>query len=449
MIQEYFKMPEDISKIRFRAIIGSPLFVTFIFLFGVFYLATPYRLDWSTDIYSTVFSEEGGKGFDLMGKVEEGSLGRRLALLALAMFGIDTILRKRTMNLRPYGPLFHFSFFYIILATASIAWADEFALTLRKISILWFLGMGAVAVCARLDLKQIITLVMGITGLTLLISVFAEIYLGAMRPFDGTYRFTGVMNPVAQGWNCGLFVLSSLCLSGLRKKWVYYALTCLGLIFMLLTKSRMPFVSTMMASALLFGMVVSIKPKTKLLIASWIVIFCCLAFFFTENNYISHPKKLMQMGRTGDGSADISTLTGRTELWKHLLALSAERLIFGYGYNTFQTPAIINQLGVVMDWMPSNSHSGYIQNLLGLGIAGLTLFLAILLAGFLTAFKRSTTGKEYAFVAAFFLWMFLNLLLESTILSEPVFPAFLFYLLIFHLSVVTPFKKHDVMDKKI
>ena len=67
------------------------------------------------------------------------------------------------------------------------------------------------------------------------------------------------------------------------------------------------------------------------------------------------------------------SLTGRTELWDYVLDLIREKPFLGWGYMALWTPDnpnvtyIVNQIG----WSAPNSHNGYLELALSLGLAGL------------------------------------------------------------------------------
>jgi exopolysaccharide production protein ExoQ len=74
------------------------------------------------------------------------------------------------------------------------------------------------------------------------------------------------------------------------------------------------------------------------------------------------------------------TLTGRTELWDFIDGFIAQRPITGYGYAAFfEVASVAEQISARIGWGAPNSHNGYREILLGLGLVGLVLALGILL----------------------------------------------------------------------
>lgn len=87
------------------------------------------------------------------------------------------------------------------------------------------------------------------------------------------------------------------------------------------------------------------------------------------------------------------TFTGRTELWAYVWEMIKQRWLFGYGYEAFwEVEAYARYAADSLRWDAPNSHNGILDTFLGLGIIGLSLFLAILTTTYYriaTALKRS------------------------------------------------------------
>ena len=92
-----------------------------------------------------------------------------------------------------------------------------------------------------------------------------------------------------------------------------------------------------------------------------------------------------ELSRTGDIS-EISTLTGRTELWGYIWTKISERPLLGWGYNG--TEAMISREWA-SDYAGSgvNAHNMILQSLLSVGFLG-TLPVLALLGVLITRFVR-------------------------------------------------------------
>jgi exopolysaccharide production protein ExoQ len=72
-----------------------------------------------------------------------------------------------------------------------------------------------------------------------------------------------------------------------------------------------------------------------------------------------------------------TTLTGRGDMWPYIFDMIWKHPLFGYGYGAFwsgpDTPSFY--IWQVTGWKPPNSHNGFLDMLLHLGLFGLCLFI--------------------------------------------------------------------------
>ena len=88
------------------------------------------------------------------------------------------------------------------------------------------------------------------------------------------------------------------------------------------------------------------------------------------------------------------TLTGRTFLWKDLLAFRTNPLI-GVGYGSFW---LGDRLAILWDkypWLPNESHNGYLNVYLELGFVGLCLLVGIVYCAYQNIKKELTYNFDY------------------------------------------------------
>jgi len=118
-------------------------------------------------------------------------------------------------------------------------------------------------------------------------------------------------------------------------------------------------------------------------------------------------KFLFQMvSRSGD-AGEITSFTGRTEIWNAVLQLSAAEPWMGYGYasSVFVLPQHASQIG----FATSHAHNLILQLLLTTGVIGVVLFLlAIVCVGLRAAMQRDRT------VFAMLLFVIFNGITESS-----------------------------------
>ena len=88
------------------------------------------------------------------------------------------------------------------------------------------------------------------------------------------------------------------------------------------------------------------------------------------------------------------TLTGRTELWKDLFSIDINPFI-GTGYESFW---LGNRLEILWEnywWRPNQSHNGYLETYLNLGVIGLFLFIGLIVASYRKIREMLFSDFEY------------------------------------------------------
>jgi len=90
----------------------------------------------------------------------------------------------------------------------------------------------------------------------------------------------------------------------------------------------------------------------------------------------------------GTGGTDTETLTGRLPLWDELWRYVERAPWLGYGFGAFWNPTFLLQIWAVIDWHPPVGHNGFLDEVLGTGVIGLTLLLSAWLFGAIVAWRR-------------------------------------------------------------
>jgi len=141
------------------------------------------------------------------------------------------------------------------------------------------------------------------------------------------------------------------------------------------------------------------------------------------------------LGRSEEG---IGTLTGRVALWAECLEYVWRRPLLGYGFSSFWTPNMIEEVSFSQGWGISSSHSVYLEYALSLGLAGLTLFLAFMWASVAKSSKLlKQTGKAgYAFVFGLLILSLTHGVLTLATIN-PAFPMFLIMVCLAEIGFVT------------
>jgi exopolysaccharide production protein ExoQ len=371
-------------------------------------------------------------------RISRGSIERRFGLFLLAVFGIFTFLKTRKTQIRIHGILGFLMLFYIVWAIFSVTWSDDVDLTIRRVGILAFLTIGAIALAVKLSPRQIIFLTVFISAITLIVSIIAEILLGTFSPFSSSWRFAGVLHPYGQARNCGLLAIASISLytSRVRGRIIYLFISTLALLFLILTKSRVPFASALIS--LFSCLILASQKRFKLIITCMIfVIFTSSLAYLTFDKQINTLwGQLATFGRGDEGKESVSDFTGRKEIWQTIFRYGSKRPILGYGYNAYFTPKYLRRMSQEIGYVPSNVHNGYLETFFGLGLVGLVALISILLLSIITTIKISFKSMDYTFTCATLIWLCSLLTFESITLSRPTFPTLLCMTLLVNLGFV-------------
>ncbi len=108
-------------------------------------------------------------------------------------------------------------------------------------------------------------------------------------------------------------------------------------------------------------------------------------------------------------------LTGRIPLWDELLGYVHARPLQGYGYQAFWTEKQIEDISDDMDWTLREAHNGYLETVLGVGLIGGAILLAITVVGLgrVVAGYRATGDPGLAFLLGLLAFCLADACLES------------------------------------
>jgi exopolysaccharide production protein ExoQ len=343
-----------------------------------------------------------------------GNIGRQAGFALLGLFGVLGLLRAERTSLRVRGILGVFCAMYVLWCGASIMWSSEPGISFRRFGLLVCEALAAAAFARHVSPKQMVYVVLGCTLAWLGLGVLAELSLGTFRPWEGEYRFSGILHPNEMGMQCAISVMAAvylLPLAGLRLRPVICAAILGASTLLYLTGSRTAIAA--LAVCLAWGWVgaaVAQRRYIRVAALGWLVVLAALSL---QTRLLLVLENTSTIGRA---DSDMSSLTGRIPLWEQLSYFIAARPWAGYGYGGFWTPDHIREMSDRLSWSISSSHSSYVELALSVGIIGAT----ICVVGFLLALARSlrlearAPEKGYAFLAMILMCTLVSGFTETT-----------------------------------
>ena len=354
-----------------------------------------------------------------------------LAVVALTVYMLRRGYQFRT-KFRNSLSLF-FYLIYLMLGTASIFWAHDYAFAIVQIfrdfdllvfSILFLRVMQTLnAHHSEAKLQLPMLLAYGIFfnslyffgGWLFVPDVFLRLTHGGEVARLGGY----IMNPNELG------MLSSLGASCVildfarpKKKFLYIVFLCIGLYVMFLTGSRSSSIGFMLVAGLIT--LRSDNLKIKLLMAVGFVVLAPIAV----NEVILNDEK--------GGLDEVMSMTGRLPFWKALLTEGLpQEPFFGFGFqNIYYTKYFQGK----NTYPASMTHNTFVQVLMNLGLVG--AFVVIMqMTTTIRSVIRSKDGQKSFFFWCMFMPPFINSLTEFGIWGETNY-GILFYQLMFLWFVV-------------
>ena len=400
-------------------------YATFVVLSIVFVLAQPLELH--------VYDDSAVDPSIRVRLISTGNLHREIGLLLLGTFAILTLMRRRSIRLRPVTCLAWPIVLFFAWACASTIWSDDPALTARRLTGLFILAVGAVAVEGLLSFRGVVLLTFLTGVVTVVVGLFCEVALGKFHPFDAGYRFWGILDPNFTGWDCSLCLIAIVALARNKPRPVRHAYALVFVViagFLLLTKSRGALASALFGLLIYFLLSSPVRRALPVLFTSASLV--CLAVMAGISQGVL---QLLLLGR----SADSATLTGRIPFWRYeLLPKVLAHPIAGYGYGAFWTAARYEQQVSSRGWFFPDAHNSIIEIALGLGIIGLGLYITILAVGFYLSVRASRLSRlgAGAFSAAVLVCSVVNSMLSS-IQFEPYLGSFVFFVVLAQIAYRT------------
>jgi O-antigen ligase len=311
------------------------------------------------------------------GTLEAGrNMAKGLALSMIGLLGLYFILRQNGRPLRPTGWLPALMLLYLVWSMASVLWSIDPGMSCRRLAVLTFCGLGALGFARQFRPRDLAVMAMTIAAAYLLVGVCVELALGTFCPWSPGYRFAGTVHPNTQGAHLAVLCLASFSLarSATRGRGWLSALLAVGLVFLLLTKSRTSCAGLAMALATLWLASVSGRARALAVTAAGFTICAtALAGSLLGGNVDDKVAEIVMLGRQNESEG----LSGRIPLWAELADYIRVRPLQGYGYESFWIARHVEAISDHMQWPLREAHNAYIDGVLSVGVIGLGTMLAI------------------------------------------------------------------------
>ncbi len=396
---------------------GLKRLLAFLILIGLFFIGDNYLLS---------YKQMAGVGDtrDAMALVDAaatGSVGslRPLVFGLLCAFGIVCwMARPAGLRTEIHGWLPALLSIFVAVVGTSVLWSELPELVMRRIAAFMLFVVAAWGLAHRFSNRDLLLFCFLFAGLAGALSLGSEILTGHFRPLDSGYRLYGIMHANSLSATLAIFILSAIALrqDGQRRGWYLLAIG-LGIGLLILTKSRSSMVGLLAGLAVWVLLGAQDRRRVVALGVLLLALIVPAVIFLFGEELGSGIEKAVLMGRKAES---LETGTGRIPLWDHLIShYVAERPLLGYGFQGFWTADNIRSVTASQDWLILHAHSGYMNILLDLGLAGLGLFVLVLLLSITRsyAYFKVTQDKSWLFMTALLTWAAVTSFFDTLLMS--------------------------------
>jgi exopolysaccharide production protein ExoQ len=306
----------------------------------------------------------------------------------------------------------------VALAAVSVLWSQAADLTLRR-------GIGLIAttcfgayLAARFPPATVLRLLAVALGGAAVLSLVAGLGAPEFGIASGTHagQWRGIFthkNTLGQVAGVSVVVFLLLLRTGPRRRWPLLAAAGASLLLVVLSQSASSLLILGIIAALL-PLFLALRSRSGLLVPASIVMLLLLGSVALL--VLANLQELFWLlGRE-------PTLTGRTVLWAVAWEAIQQRPLLGFGYSAFWTGDLESATSarLAVGWETPNAHSGFLDLWLELGLAGMAVLLAAILATarHSVTVLRSYPGPEALWPILFCTYFLLYNLTESALLEQ-------------------------------
>ena len=322
----------------------------------------------------------------LVGRVSEGTAKRQVAFAALGVIGLAMLMSPGRAIQGYKSVMLYAVMVFIGWALVSITWSVDRGQTAKRLVVFASLCLAAGGLIKQYDPRQLARIAFAVAIATIVIGVGMEIITVGMFGFPGfgKYRFGGMQHPNHAGINCCVAIFTSAYLfrtEGNRTHRLLYALTFVfaaGVLYF--TKSRTALMAALTGVGVFWMLASHVRLVSfALLLVAW---GAAGVLWLSSMQMLPGVSQFISMGREDVSKADVTQLTGRTDIWHFALVQAARdpnRVFTGYGFESFWTPENVAGVSSYVKFRISEGHNLYLDWYLELGLVGAGLYALLLL----------------------------------------------------------------------
>ncbi|MEM6399201.1 MAG: O-antigen ligase family protein [Cyanobacteria bacterium P01_D01_bin.116] len=300
----------------------------------------------------------------------------------LILFGLMTYYWKGFLYVSSKGI---FQLLLLILILFSVLWSADMGSSLTYIRGIIRIYFLAVYLAMRYTFKEQIRFIAFALGTTTVLSIIFPL----IPSFGGIHtapELAGMWSGIfghknelgyMMAWSAGIFL--HLALSESKFRWLRLAIFGISICLIILSRSTtsLMIILTMISLLPLYKLSANNNYKIQIIAISFV-----LMLLITGSILIFGNAETI----VGTSGKDL-TLNGRTDLWEPVFKQILQRPLFGYGYAAFWTSPFASNIRLTYEWA-SNSHNGFFEIMLDLGIGGFLIFAIGLIRFFTMALYR-------------------------------------------------------------
>jgi O-antigen ligase len=356
---------------------------------------------------------------------ETGAALNQIQVMSFGILGMAGAGRAiKRLNSRLTWPFFYL--LYTTWATASILWTSESTLTVKRLGVFIMVSIGAIGIGAGQygGAGGPLRLVRHLRWAGIIAAAFSLPILATELSFqtllDPTWRTILSTKGPELGVAVSFSVIASAALawgpnddnrlSSRSRTATLTRLSLFGLLALLIIlKSRSLIAFTLLAVAGIYLLQKKMTPafiaSSSLLVFISIVLGILGLRMFGEQLFVFLARQ--------ESLNTLNQLNGRTPLWSLVWNDITQRPWTGAGFGAYWNPSRLRFVWAAVGWTAPFAHNGYLDELAGTGILGLTLLLSVFAAAGRDLIRRLRTGTADLAVRVTIGWLAILLLINT------------------------------------